>query len=81
MCATVGGVASHGIRGGAGIQGRAWARRINHPRPNSVSSETEIAPEAKISVGRDGSLRPRAGLNVGRGGDLRSTVDLLRPSY
>jgi hypothetical protein len=61
MCATVGGVAAYGIHGGAGSRSQARARRRHHLRLSSASSETEIAPEGKPSVGRGGDLRPRAG--------------------
>jgi hypothetical protein len=63
-CAIVGGVAAHGIRGGAGSRGRARARQRNHPRLNSASNETEIAPEAELTVGRGRSLHPRDRLSV-----------------
>jgi hypothetical protein len=50
-CDTVIWLAAHGIRGGAGSRGRAPARQRNRPRLNSMSGETNIAPEAELSVG------------------------------
>jgi hypothetical protein len=43
--ATVGGMVTCGIRGGAANQGRARARQRRHPRASPVPGETKIAPE------------------------------------
>jgi hypothetical protein len=52
--ATVGGVVTCEIRGGADSQGRAQARQRQHPRASSALGETKIAPEGELSVGRYG---------------------------
>jgi hypothetical protein len=46
-CATVGSVASYGIRGGAGSRGQARVRRKRYPRVSSTSGEVEFAPEGR----------------------------------
>ena len=42
--------------------------------PNPASGETEIAPEAELSVGQGESLCSRSGLSIERGGVLRPRV-------
>jgi hypothetical protein len=81
MCATVSGVAARRIHSGVGSRGRAPARWRNHPRLNSASGKTEIAPEAKLIIERGGSLCSRSRLSVGRGRDLRPRADLLLLSH
>ena len=60
--ATVGGVVTCRIRGGAGNLGRARARRRWHTRASPVPGETEITPEGEPNVRQGGVLRPRADL-------------------
>jgi hypothetical protein len=61
-CATVGGVAAYGIRGGAGSQSGARARRRRHPRLSPASGEAEICARGPVCF----SCRIRCPMGDGR---------------
>jgi hypothetical protein len=49
-CATVDGVAFHGIHGGAGSRGRVQARWSLRPRLSSALGEVELAPKVLVCI-------------------------------